>query len=220
VAGPGLGLFIGATLLAALVTPPLALWPRDLAGQVVLVGGLIDGIGAVWLVAAILTPVSLGQWLGCYLLLAALLATLAVASAAIHRAGLPAVVSAAIVTVVSLAWLGWPVWLSQHLAGASSATVGWLVMLHPGLAMNGLLLPAGIGPWSEMAVAYQLTSLGQDVAYRLPSQPWGSLGVHLLAGGVLVGLCVAGDAARRVRERRDVRLAVDVPDRHEGNGRE
>jgi hypothetical protein len=215
-AGAGLGLNIGGTMAGVLIAPPLVLRHQTLRHRLLALAGVVDGIGLVWLSAVLLSPTSLMQWLGCWMLMAGLLLALAAISIALERLGVNAVVSAAVVVIAALCWLTWPIWLSPHLAGQEHETlVWWLAALHPLLAMNGMLLSSGIAPWTEMAMAYQLTALGQDVPYRLPSQPWTSILAHVLLAVGLLGLAWAAD---RLREGRDVRLAVDVPDGDEGDG--
>jgi hypothetical protein len=88
----------------------------------------------------------------------------------------------------ALAWLSWPIWLSPHVSN-----VNWLVTLHPLLAINSLLQDLGI--WSQQPLAYQLTALGQDVEYTLPS-PRFSIAFHAIVAAAGVGLAIARPSAR------------------------
>src|SRR5437762_211555 len=69
--GASLGLIFGGVAFALILAPPLVLardstWQRAFA-----LAAVIDGVGVVWFVAIFALPMNLGQWLQCYLLLAA-----------------------------------------------------------------------------------------------------------------------------------------------------
>jgi hypothetical protein len=90
--------------------------------------------------------------------------------------------ASAIATILALAWLTWPVWLSPRLTGPSAATtVKYLTWMHPLFAVNGVL--TNLGAWSHLPIAYRyLTTLGQDVPYALPTSIWPAALVHLVLG--------------------------------------
>lgn len=77
------------------------------------------------------------------------------------------------------AWLFWPIWLR--------AAPPLLVAVHPLLALNGVL-SARLGFWTEQPVFYQITSLGQDVPFQLPTTPWACVGAQ--AGVAMVMLTI------------------------------
>jgi hypothetical protein len=86
-------------------------------------------------------------------------------------------VASAIAVVVALLWLAWPVWLSRTLLAMNdpAALVAWLAPAHPPLAISAAL---DLGAWGEQRIAYQLTVLGQDVAYRPPAHVWWTVLIH------------------------------------------
>jgi hypothetical protein len=138
-AGPLHGVLFGACGVAALLTPSLA---------AAAAGGQRGGRIAAWAVAGVATgavvgPAAalLGGGLNARLFVACLGAA---APLAFALAGLTAVlaavrvapaVAAALVTLLALAWLGWPVWLSPWLAG-NEPLVSWLSPAHPLLAID------------------------------------------------------------------------------------
>jgi hypothetical protein len=201
-ANPTLGLYLGGLALAMTLTPQFVIAHRASIERVLSVGSLIDGVGIVWLVAMFQSDVTFGQWLTAYILLAACAIAAAGLTLALAR-GIGALFASALTTVIGLAWLTWPIWLSAWIDHPSVVgVIGWLVPLHPLLALNGLL--AHLGVWGESPLMYQLTSLGQDVPYNLPHSIAMCAGTHLLLGGALLLLSAA----------RKPRAAVDEPDRH------
>jgi hypothetical protein len=190
-AGMSLGFFFGGVILATLLAPPLLLGERGGWRRAFALAGLIDGVGIIWLVAGWGAGPSLGERLLCYLLLTAYITPLAAAAILLERLTRQAVLASAIVVVLALAWLAWPIWLSPWLEGQSaSRTAAWLVPAHPLLTMNGLLRDLGI--WSEFPLAYRLTNLNQHVLYRLPGSIWPCVAAHLLIAGALAGLAGLG----------------------------
>ena len=201
-AGPTLGLYFGGLALAITLTPPFAVMHRAPIERVLAVASLIDGVGVVWLIAMFRSDVTFGQWLAAYVLLAACTIAAAGLTVALARA-IGALFASGLTTVIVLAWLTWPVWLSAWIEQPGVVRmIGWLVPLHPLLALNGLLVNLGV--WGESPLMYQLTSLGQDVPYSLPNSIAMCAAAHLLLGGALLFVSAAGKP----------RAAVDEPDRH------
>jgi hypothetical protein len=97
------------------------------------------------------------------------------------------------VTVLLLAWLSWPVWMSPWISDHQS----WLpalTMPHPLLSLDAALMRDGIKQWIEppglMYGPPALTALGSDVFYAPPPSVWPAVGLHLAAaapGFVLAG---------------------------------
>ena len=201
-AGPTLGLHIGGLALAMTLTPQFVAAHRAPIERVLAIASLIDGVGIVWLIAMFRSDVTFGQWLAAYVLLA----TCAIGAAGVtlalaHLIG--ALFASALSTVIALAWLTWPIWLSAWIEQPGLARVmNWLVPLHPLLALNGLLPHLGV--WGESPLMYQLTSLGQDIPYSLPNSIAFCAGAHLLLGSALLLVSAA----------RKPRASVDEPDRH------
>jgi hypothetical protein len=200
-AGLGLGLYLGGIALGMALAPPLALAYRQRIEQLIAVASIVDGVGAVWLVAMFRSDVTFTQWLAAYVLLAAcVLAAMGIAVALERLIG--AVSAAATAIIVTLAWLAWPIWLSAWISSSAVVrAIDWLVPIHPLLAMNGLFQNLDI--WGEWPIMYQFTSLGQDVPYSFPSSVAFSAAFHFLLGGALIFTVGRGND----------RPAVDEPDR-------
>ena len=209
-AGPTLGVFFGGMLFAVILAPPLVgghdRWSDELSAA----GGVVDGVGLVWLYVAVRSDdVTFIQWALAYALLAAVAFALWGIIAFARRWTNSGIVAAAIAVVLGLLWMTWPVWLSPWVTGTprGEQAVGLLTQLHPPLALNGLL--SHLGVWGEQRIAYQVTALGQDVPYQLPGGVLPSLVFHCMTG---LGLLLLAHTVGR----RDVSLAVDVHDREEG----
>jgi hypothetical protein len=194
--GATLGLFFGGIVFAALLTPPLVLTEERFVDQLLIATAICDGIAIVWLITCVEGTITLRQFLGCYILLAAwccaLMGTATLMAQIlcrfhlarrVHRGlnGIP-IVASAFTIVVALLWLTWPIWFATHLSHANSQFyISWFVPPHPLLAINGIL--ANLGVWSERPIAYAyLMNLGQDVPYTLPRSVGPCVVVHFLVG--------------------------------------
>ena len=184
-AGPTLGAFFGATALAALLVPGIALSTARPSGVLVRAGGLADGVGLVWLWLIFAAGIGFWQWLGAYVVLVSLLSLLVGLAWAIRRRGASASVSAGTSALLGALWLSCPVWLFHHLThmGADGLVRG-IVAIHPLFVLNGLL---PLGNWTEMGRAYHLLQLNQDVPIALPATIWMSVAVHGVLG-VAIGV--------------------------------
>jgi hypothetical protein len=201
-AGATLGLYLGGLALAMLLTPQFTVAHRAPIDRVLSVASVVDGVGIVWLVALFRSDLTFGQWLAAYVLLAACAFGAAGATLGLARC-LGDLFGSALTTVLAVAWLSLPIWLSAWIQHAAVVrAIDTLVPFHPLLAMNGLLVHMGV--WGEGPLMYQLTSLGQDVPYSLPSSVAMCAGAHLLLGGALLLLSAVGKA----------RAAIDEPDGH------
>ena len=203
-AGATLPLYVGGVALALVLTPPLVLAHEQRVDRLLAAASIADGVGVVWLVATFRSDVTIAQWLAAYVLLAAcVIAALGLAAALARVFG--ELFASALATLLALAWLAWPIWLSGWVDRPSVVdAIAWLVPAHPLLALNGLLVHLGV--WGELPLMYQLTSLGQDVPYSLPGSVATCVAVHFLLGGAL--LLLSADRRRRA--------AVDEPDRQPG----
>jgi hypothetical protein len=162
-----LGFYLGPVAMISLILPPLVAGARDRMHVLAIAGGAIDGIGVVWLIAALATSTTLLHWLACYFVLVAY---------AMALCGLTRILrSGALVTVLALAWLSWPVWASPWV---SDAAVAWFTPAHPLMAINHVMLDLGV--WTQQRLMYQFTTLGQDVPYTLPRSIWPCVIVHAL----------------------------------------
>jgi hypothetical protein len=147
---------------------------------VIVAGAVVDAMGIAWLVAVLRGDVTVLQWLGCYLVLAAVVFGAAGATWALRRV-VGAIASAAIVVVIAAAWLTWPIWTSPWITAEAAS---WLAPAHPPLAMNRILLELGI--WTQQPWMYRHTTLGQDVAFALPRTIWPCVLLHgVMALGLL-----------------------------------
>ena len=183
--GATMGLFFGAVVIVALITPPLVLAHDDFILQSVVVAAVVDGVALPCLVAVTDPAVSLLDFVRAYLLLAAWGAALWGIADVLRRARMPPACAGALAVVIALAWPAWPVWLSPWVAGRETL-VSWLVAPHPLLALDGAL--RHLGPaWTERHLMYtRLTVLNQDVFYSLP----GGVARATLFGAGVALLCL------------------------------
>src|SRR5688572_3724096 len=109
-----------------------------------------------------------------------------------------AVLVPALVTVLALLWLTWPVWLSRALSSDLGETlVTWLVPAHPLFAINAVL--SQFESWDRHPLAYsRLTVLNQDVFYRMPA---GVLWTTVAHGVVAITATALAWRAERNRQR-------------------
>ena len=207
-AGATLNFFFAGFFFLTILLPPLVLtrpWPME---RLLIGGSLIDAAAVVWLVMlasswiggrGVFAQTTVLQWLGLYVLLGFYGLALAGGAVLLRRMRIAAVIAAAIMIVLGLAWLTWPIWLSPALTGDAGAKLGgWLIPMHPLMTANALVRHLGV--WSEQPLAYHLTTLGQHVPYALPSGPWMSMAVHLALAAVLFALAVPASAMRLGRQ--------------------
>jgi hypothetical protein len=173
IAGPGLALFFGGVILAALYLPSLALADKS-ASYWVTAGAAAVGICAVWLISLSRVDVSVMEWLRCGVVCVAFLFALCGFASALTELRIAPPIAATCTVIVAMAWLTWPVWLSSWL---TQGLVDWLVPAHPLLTMNGVL--QHLGSWDRAPIAYrQLTILNQDIPYHLPRGILPAVAVH------------------------------------------
>ncbi len=185
-AGPTLGLFIGGTCFTAILVPPLVLWRDGTRGRLTVTLSVAGAVSAVWLVA-VFSTISLVQWLACAATLIAFAVALMGIVMILSRLRVESSIASTLTTLLGLAWLGWPVWLSPHLVGpGATRAAALLVAPHPVFAVNGAL--RHLGAWTHQGVLYRISSLGQDVPYVLPSGVWPSVALHATVGALLIVL--------------------------------
>lgn len=188
-AGATLGYYLGPVALAAMVVPLLAegALPFAIERGIGVAGAFAIGALIVWLFNG---PASFSQACPCAIVLlgvAWLGATLTTLFTQILRSTR---LGGALTVVILLLWLTCPTWLSMSLA--DPAWGGWvspITSLHPLMAINGIMPEQGI--WTQQRVMYQLTALGQDVNYGLPTSPLPAALFHLAVGCAATGLCWA-----------------------------
>jgi len=166
-----LAVTFGGLLAITIALPPLAVASDRWLDAVLITIASITAVILVWLWLAISWP----QWWACTLVLTAFSFAVAATTMLLARIGTHAVVSAAIVLVIALAWLSWPVWLSPYLAGHQTL-VNALVAGHPLLAVNGTLIDEEI--WTERPQMYGWTALNQDVSFSMPASVFWCVILH------------------------------------------
>jgi hypothetical protein len=187
VAGISLGLFLGPLCAIALIAPPLVLRHVTLRAQLGVAAGLVLGTSMVWIFATVRSGLTAWECAQCIFVLIGLVVALWGLAALLGRWIQRGEVASTIAVIIALLWLTWPVWLSRTLLAMDNpgALVAWLAPAHPPLAISAAL---DLGAWGEQRIAYQLTVLGQDVAYRPPSHVWWAVLVHCAFGAGLLML--------------------------------
>ena len=177
--GASLGTLIGSLAILAAVVPQAS--PQRVGDKITTALTMTLGVTLAWL---IFTGIDAATCLRAGLVLATWTLLL---TAATRRGTL----RPAVVTILAWAWLAWPVWLGPSLAGPNVPT--WATGLHPIFAVNAAALELGV--WTQQPVAYQITPLGQDLAYALPATIWTCTIAQTLAAAAFLLL-------RRLRRRR------------------
>lgn len=183
-AGPSLGLFFWGFFLLTFFIPAAVLAARDTKEALIRIGVITAAVAIVWLIAVWQTPDTLAQWAQLVLVLAAyglLIGMIALLAARTHM-GFP--LANGLAVLLGLAWLCWPLWFLPYLAKFGVGTANFMVDIHPPLVANGILV--GESPWTEKSLAYQLTSLNQDVPVELPKHGWLCIAVHGGLGMVIL----------------------------------
>jgi hypothetical protein len=173
---------------------------------------LVSPLVAVSLIALSWLPmipsgaITLGQWAYCVILTATFALAVSSVSWALSR-WIDPTESGAIVFILAIAWLTWPVWLASALVHENAASiVSWLVVAHPLFAINGLTFER-LGIWTQQPLMYgRLTTLGQDVFYELPRSIWPCVISHGLTGAMFITISMIG-GRRRGHDDRDRREA-------------
>lgn len=165
--GDSLGAFVGPLLFAAILTPPLALMESRRRGQALVCVGMIAAIAGVWTAGGL----TLFQWARCVAVLTSWVVACWGAAVLFLWMVRSEVFASAITIVLCLLWLSWPVWMSRPLLAMEQPerAVAWLVPVNPPLVVSSIV---DRGVWGEQRIAYQLTNLGQDIAYRPPTRAW------------------------------------------------
>jgi hypothetical protein len=183
---------IAAPFIIALLVPVFAAgvgrWqPRMICVVAVLAGIALAGTGLLFRAGA--TPLEL---MGVLLVLTSFALALLGMLEFLHSLGFNTHLASATTIAVALIWLTWPIWLSTELSewGAHNLA-NWLVHVHPPLVINGIL--TFTSPWTEDAIAYQLTVLNQDLPIKLASSPLRCIATNLILalGLELTGWAVA-----------------------------
>lgn len=202
-AGPLQGALFGSCIVTVLLTPLLVSsetrWPMALLVTVSLAVGCLLGP-----IAAVLQGELNGRLLS---VLAAVAAPLVLALAGVtfllNRLRLPGGLAAALISLIALAWLSWPIWLSPWLAG-NEALVSQLSPAHPLLTIDAAITREGGVPWSEHRLMYsKLTVLGQHVFPRPPIGVGAAALLHGAIGGAAFIPVIVVQLWKSRRQRRD-----------------
>lgn len=176
VAGASLGLFFWGFFVLSFFVPAAVLAARDTKEALTRIGSTTAAVAIVWLIAVWQSPDTIGQWAQLVLVLAAYglaIGMIAMLAARTHM-GFP--LANGLAVILGVAWLTWPLWFLPYLARFDVGTANFIVDIHPPLVANGILVSES--PWTERSLAYQLTSLNQDVPVELPKHGWLCIAVH------------------------------------------
>ncbi len=178
--GATLGFLFAPVFLTTIFTPALVLAHRKAALHVAAWFAISIGISVGWLAFDGLRP---SETFGCIFVLAAYLLALAGLASLLTQLRITGPLACAIVTILALLWLTWPVWLSRALLSShGDAVVAWMSPAHPLFAINGVVR-ARFDSWDRYQMAYQqLTVLNQDVLYRLPRNVTACACLHAAVG--------------------------------------
>jgi len=173
--GETFGLVLGGLFCAALLTPPLTCGRQPSMLRIETALAVSLGITAVWL--CLLEKATLAQWVMLEVMLVGLTGVAAALVDVLETLHVHRVLAAAFAVLLGVAWLTWPIWLSSEMTTPPLRNlVPTLVLLHPPLVANGIL--TFTAPWTEQTIAYQLTSLDQDMPLRLPGSAVACIGVE------------------------------------------
>jgi hypothetical protein len=176
VSGASVDLFVTVTLLVAMTTPLVVAWNRS-----VFLAGFTSGAFAFAMVAGWFWIAHLGNitWpAACRASAVGFLLGMALSGTArLLSGGAGGRFWPGFIGLLGLAWVSWPVWLSDPLSGK---TLVWSVALQPLFAVNSAV--PDLGNWVDQPMAYQLTSFGQDVLYQMPKSVWPAVLFHGMIG--------------------------------------
>lgn len=196
-AGATLGLYLGLLVAAVLLTPPAIAIEQNATDRLAALSATVLPLCITWFIASRRNEMWLSEWAASSLVLISFAAALAGLSAALSVTGVGRPLAAAIVILLGLAWLTWPIWLSPTWDGeASTAWVNRFVALHPALAINY----PHLGQWVEQSIAYHLTDLNQNVPYAPPHTVLACVLFHLVIGANLLALGTWIERRQRTRE--------------------
>jgi hypothetical protein len=166
VIGRNLGIFFGGLILVSILAPLIVVAEQALSRRVWMVAGIVAAIAIVWLSCVSNDTITLWEWSGATLVLLVYAFAIAAMATVLMRTHIPP----AVVVVVALAWLSWPIWLAPALRGRDSSEriAGYLVSANPTFAIQGALSQSFNVPWAQHRIAYRLTNIGDDIPYQMP----------------------------------------------------
>jgi len=164
--GWSLGYCLAPLTFTSLLSPGIGSTTKTRSERFAMLMGLIAGFAVALIMPVFhqqLKTTTMISCLGVIALYAAVLSALA----RLLAQRMPSTTAAGAVILLSATWLTWPIWATALISGRVS---GWLISLHPLFVINSLT--PQLGNWTEQRVAYQLTNLGQDATYQLPTSAW------------------------------------------------
>ena len=176
-----LGVFFGPVGILTVMAPYLALVWSAARQRALAVAAVSIGTMVVWMLRGS-GEASFAEAAACGVVLCAYLFALAAVGVLLERV-VGAAGAAGLSVVVGVVWLSWPFWMAPWLSGErGEEIVALLVAGHPLFVFNGQL--AAFAPWAQHPIAYQLTNIGDDIAYAMPRGVWVSAAVHGSVAGV------------------------------------
>jgi hypothetical protein len=188
-----LGLPIASLSFATLILSPSIAIPRQSPlSRLLTLAAVTAAVGIVWLIAFFNTT-GVVPTLQMILVLASYLFALGGIAALLVVMRFSPFLASAVSTVLALAWLSWPIWLSSHLG--EGRLLSLLVSAHPIFAINGTSDAFGI--WTQQHLMYRLTALGQDVAFSLPRSVLWCVIAHVIVGAACISPTILHGAPPR-----------------------
>lgn len=165
--GRNLGLFFVGLILASILTPLLVVAENEIRRRVAIVIGICAATSIVWLNCVVNDAITPGEWMRAVLVLW----FFALAAGALGGLCVKIRIPPAVVVVLAIAWLSWPIWLAPALRGRESSEriVARLVAANPTFAIQGVLAKSFNIPWAQYRIAYRLTNIGDDIPYTMPA---------------------------------------------------
>ena len=184
-AGSSMGLFIGSFLLLSLCCPGLIAAEKNWRNILCAAVGLVAGTSAIWIIASMRSGIPAGMIFRCVLILASFVMAMTGIVTFCKRLIGP-IAAGAITTVLLLAWISWPIWLSPALHSSHGEEIAsWLVPAHPIFVCNGVLIEI-FDNWAQQPMSYNLTNLGDDIFFTVPKTIWKCLILHGGIGSLLM----------------------------------
>lgn len=185
-AGPSLSLALGGFFIVAIVAPPLSI-QSSFGQRAVISASAVAPLALIWFTLIGPAKATAAQWADLCALLAAFALFVAGLAALLEAMRVNPFVASATTVALTFAWLTWPVWLSRATVYPDAAQLmTHLVRYSPPLVANSIL--TFTPPWTEQTVAYQLTSLDQDLPINLPPSAIPAILAHLCVGGLCVSI--------------------------------
>ncbi len=179
-AGPSLNFLIGPLLFAPLLVPPLT----NLSPRLVPIATAAPS-AILWLILQ--RNISFSGWLSASLVLLTFSTMLSAGTylftRLLNKLRMPETIASAIITLLAYTWLAAPICFPRAMVTVIPA--------HPIFAIN--TANSALGIWTEQRIIYQLTTLGQDIPYELPSSAIPCLFIQTL----LTAICFALAAVNR-----------------------